>query len=138
MAHSIESRLPFLDYRLAELAFSLPSEMKILGGTTKRVLRSAMKGLLPEEVRNRKDKIGFSTPEDTWFRTDLNDTVLSVINSERFHKRPFFNHDNVKKEIMAHQAGEKNISATIWQWVNLELWMRMYIDGTIKQTQGVA
>ena len=138
MAHSIESRLPFLDYRLAELAFSLPSEMKILGGTTKRVLRSAMKGLLPEEVRNRKDKIGFSTPEDTWFRTDLNDTVLSVINSERFHKRPFFNHDNVKSEIRAHQAGEKNISATIWRWVNLELWMKMYIDEAITPTRGLA
>ncbi len=141
MAHSIESRLPFLDYRLVELAFSLPSEMKIFGGTTKQVLRSAMSGLLPEEVRCRKDRIGFSTPEDIWFRTDLKNVVLDLINSERFHQRPFFNHDNVKKEIIAHQAGEKNISAMIWRWVNLELWMRMFIDvpfkrSRVKQQQG--
>ena len=135
MAHSIESRLPFLDYRLVELAFSLPSEMKIFGGTTKQVLRSAMSGLLPEEVRSRKDRIGFSTPEDIWFRTDLKNVVLDVINSERFHQRPFFNHDNVKKEIIAHQAGEKNISLMIWRWLNLELWMRMFIDVPFKRSR---
>jgi asparagine synthase (glutamine-hydrolysing) len=134
MAHSVESRLPFLDYRLVQLAFSLPSEMKLYRGTTKQVLRSAMKDILPEEVKSRKDKIGFSTPEDLWFRTDLKEAVLSITNSELFQKRPFFDCDIVKREILAHQAGEKNISTTIWRWVNLELWMRMFIDEPLQQS----
>jgi asparagine synthase (glutamine-hydrolysing) len=134
MAHSIESRLPFLDYRLVQLAFSLPSEMKLFRGRTKRVLRSAMKDILPEEVKSRKDKIGFSTPEDSWLRTDLKEAVLDITNSELFRKRPFFDCDVVKREILAHQAGEKNISRMIWRWVNLELWMRMFIDEPLQQS----
>lgn len=62
MAHSIEARLPFLDYRLVEFAFSIPAEHKINGAVTKKILREAMKEYLPIEVYERKDKIGFSTP----------------------------------------------------------------------------
>jgi asparagine synthase (glutamine-hydrolysing) len=109
--------------------------MKLYRGTTKRVLRSAMKDILPEEVKSRKDKIGFSTPEDLWFRTDLKETVLDITNSESFRKRPFFDCDLVKREILAHQAGEKNISRMIWRWVNLELWMRMFIDEPLQQPE---
>jgi len=62
MAHSIEARVPYLDYRLVEFALSIPAEQKINGGLTKVVLREAMKDYLPPEVYNRRDKIGFSTP----------------------------------------------------------------------------
>ena len=67
MAHGVESRVPFLDYRLVEFSLSLPDEFKLRRGLTKRVLRSAMKGVLPEAVRRRTDKIGFATPEQVWF-----------------------------------------------------------------------
>jgi asparagine synthase (glutamine-hydrolysing) len=73
MAHSVESRLPFLDYRLAEFALGLPAEFKLTGATTKRVLRDAMKGVLPERVRMRMDKLGFVTPEEVWMRQDAPD-----------------------------------------------------------------
>jgi asparagine synthase (glutamine-hydrolysing) len=68
MAHSIEARVPFLDYRLVELALGLPEEFKIAAGVTKRVLREAMTGILPEVVRTRTDKLGFQTPEEEWMR----------------------------------------------------------------------
>lgn len=68
MAHSIEGRTPFLDYRLVELSLSLPSEFKINQGISKFVLREAMKGVLPDKIRWRTSKLGFATPEEIWVR----------------------------------------------------------------------
>lgn len=68
MAHSVESRVPFVDYRLMEFALGLPAEYKISQGITKRVLREAMKGILPEPVRTRNDKMGFVTAEEVWLK----------------------------------------------------------------------
>lgn len=66
MAFSIESRVPFLDYRLVEFVFSLPSSFLIKEGYTKAILREGMKGIIPESVRIRKSKLGFATPEQIW------------------------------------------------------------------------
>lgn len=70
MAHSVESRLPFLDYRLVEFVLGLPDEYKLSRGITKRVLRESMHGMLPEKIRLRMDKIGFATPEEVWARNN--------------------------------------------------------------------
>lgn len=67
MAFSIESRLPFLDYRLVELMFSLPDHYKIRGATTKHLLMETMKGILPDTVLYRREKLGFATPGQQWF-----------------------------------------------------------------------
>ncbi|MFL5538992.1 MAG: asparagine synthase (glutamine-hydrolyzing) [Longimicrobiaceae bacterium] len=66
MAHSVESRIPFLDYRLVEFVLGLPTAHKVSGGVTKRVLREGMRGVLPERVRGRMDKMGFVTAEEAW------------------------------------------------------------------------
>ena len=68
MAHSIESRAPFLDYRLVEFVFNLPGEYKVNLGVTKYVMRNGLKDILPEDIKNRMDKLGFATPEDVWIR----------------------------------------------------------------------
>ncbi len=68
MAFSIEARVPFLDYRLAEYIYNLPPDKKINNGITKSVLRNAMKDVLPQQVLNRKDKMGFVTPEEVWIK----------------------------------------------------------------------
>ena len=68
MAHSLEARLPFLDYRLVEFCLGLPEDYKLSDGWTKRVLREGMRGRLPERVRLRRDKLGFATAEETWMR----------------------------------------------------------------------
>ncbi|MGF6781104.1 asparagine synthase (glutamine-hydrolyzing) [Paraburkholderia sp. GAS334] len=68
MAHGVEARLPFLDYRLVEFALGLPDDYKLSRGVTKRVMREGMRGILPEGVRMRMDKMGFVTPEEVWLR----------------------------------------------------------------------
>jgi asparagine synthase (glutamine-hydrolysing) len=132
MAWSIESRVPFLDYRLVEFAFELPLNQKIRRGTTKFILRNAMNGLIPESIAKRQDKIGFSTPQDEWFRTDMREVVLEIIDSASFRQRPFFDTINVKEEFESHQRRQRNVSSAIWRWLNLELWLRMFIDRSLK------
>jgi asparagine synthase (glutamine-hydrolysing) len=128
MAFSLETRLPFLDYRLVEYVFSLPSEQKIKEGVTKVVLRNAMKGTLPEEVRDRKDKMGFVVPQDIWFRKVLSDPIREIIRSKSFAERGFLNVVQTQKAFDRHCEGKINISFLIWRWVNLELWIRTFID----------
>lgn len=77
MLSSVEIRMPFMDYRLVEFCFSLPVESKIRGARTKAILREAMKGLLPEPIRDRSFKVGFSSPIADWMNTSLNKMVLS-------------------------------------------------------------
>jgi len=70
MAHSVEARAPFLDHRLVEFAYNLPDEFLESDGITKRILREAMTGILPEKIKNRKDKKGFITPEELWVKNE--------------------------------------------------------------------
>lgn len=128
MAFSIEARVPFLDYRLVEYIFSLPSEQKIRNGMTKVALRNAMKGILPEKVRTRVDKMGFATPENIWFRSILKDKIIDIIESNEFKNIGYFNVPEVKKEFESHCRGEKDIGFTIWRWMNLLLWWKMFIN----------
>jgi asparagine synthase (glutamine-hydrolysing) len=129
MAFSLEARLPFLDYRLVEFSFSLPARLKMDGGVTKVVLREAMKGTLPERVRNRMDKIGFTTPEETWFRTGLREWIGKIISSKSFAERGYFNVPKVKQIFLEYCEGKRNDHFLIWRWVNLELWLRTFFDG---------
>ncbi|WP_026182824.1 asparagine synthase (glutamine-hydrolyzing) [Leeia oryzae] len=86
MAHSIESRVPFLDYRLVEFVIGLPDEFKLSAGITKRILRDALHNTLPSSIRSRMDKLGFVTPEEVWlrelapdkFRTKLADAIVTA------------------------------------------------------------
>jgi len=128
MAHSIESRLPFLDHRLVELMFSTPSDTKIFHGTTKVVLRESMKDLLPNMINLRQDKISFNTPEDTWFRGKLKGLVENLVISESFSSRQFYNHSIVKEYLNEHMTGTQDHSFAIWRWMDLELWLRKFID----------
>ena len=82
MAHSIESRVPFLTRSLAEFVFSLPERFLIAAdGTGKSVLRAALRGIVPDAVLDRRDKIGFETPEPSWLG-ELGGWVSSVLSSE--------------------------------------------------------
>ena len=130
MAHSIESRVPFLDYRLVEFAFSMPWEQKIQLGSRKFVLRNAAKGILPDSVANRQDKMGFPTPIDIWLRGEFGDVVYEIFNSQSFKQCPFLDARKVRQEYETYRSGSKSIGITIWRWINLELWLRMFIERT--------
>ena len=78
MAHSIESRVPFLDYKLVESIYAMPMQYKIRNGVTKAVLRDGLKGILPDKIRNRISKLGFVTPEDKWINDNFEEFRLEL------------------------------------------------------------
>jgi asparagine synthase (glutamine-hydrolysing) len=129
MAFSLEARVPFLDHRLVEATLSTDGREIIVNGMTKNPLRNAMKGILPEKIRLRIDKMGFSTPEDEWFREkEFQLLINDIINSDSFAGRRIFNVGKVKKMYVKHLSKEINISKEVWKWLHLELWFRKYID----------
>ncbi len=124
MAHSVESRVPLLDHRIVEFAYSLPPEYMIREGRTKSTLRTAMRGILPESVRMRADKMGFPTPVATWLRGDLGAEVASLLASPDARTGPLLNHDEVQRQIAMHRAGQVDLSKRIFMWLMCELWLR--------------
>ena len=130
MAFSRETRLPFLDYRLVELIYSLPVELKIDKAVTKKIMRKAMKGNVPEKIRNRHDKVGFATPEIEWFRNELNPFIIKVLNSDRIRRRPYWDSDEVKGVYKSLMQGRSS-SNLIWRFLSTELWLQRFMEGTI-------
>lgn len=129
MAFGVEGRSPFLDKDLVEYSIALKDELKIKGGYTKFILREVMKGIMPEKVRLRVDKRGFSVPMDEWYRTEgFQKLVKEILESESFAKRGYFKPEEAKKLYERHLRGEVNVAKDIWKWINLELWFRKYID----------
>jgi len=129
MWFSIESRVPFLDYRLVEASLSQHPDLVINKGNTKALLREAIKGIVPEKIRTRQDKIGFQTPEDNWFRKDFyKDFIYDLLNSGSFKNRNLIDHKYAGSLYKRHLDNKINISKDIWKWINLELWFREFID----------
>ncbi len=129
MRFSVECRVPFLDYRLVERTIATGSEWIIKNGTTKFILREAMKGILPEEIRNRQSKVGFDTPENEWFRSEKFYTLVKeILLSSSFKQRGYINSNEALSLFEQHKRGKINISRDIWKWVNLEIWFRQFID----------
>jgi asparagine synthase (glutamine-hydrolysing) len=90
MQHGIEIRMPFMDYRLVSYVFSLPLSSKIGNGYSKKILRDAMNGLLPEEIRLRKNKMGLNAPMQTWFSGPLKDYINDEVQSLSFQSNVLF------------------------------------------------
>ena len=117
MSHGIEVRMPFMDWRLVTYSFALPETSKIGGGYTKRILRQAMRGLLPDPIRLRTKKIGFVTPMDFWSRGALKAWLLDVCASRSFVESPVWNGGAARAAVEQAVNGEANISS-VWPIVN--------------------
>ncbi len=128
MATSIESRVPFLDHKLVEFTCSLPERLKLRGGTTKYILREAMKGVLPEQILSRS-KMGFPVPIGAWFRGAYKSVIDEYVLSDRAVARGIFNADFVRELVSRHQSGEENHDERLWSLVNFEIWQRQFFDG---------
>ena len=129
MWFSLEARVPFLDYRLVEKILATQSSMIIKNGVTKHILRESMKGILPEKIRVRQDKMGFDTPQDEWFKTKAwQDIINGVLSSKSFRQRNLIEPDLALNQYRQHLAGKINISKEIWKWVHLEFWFREFVD----------
>lgn len=129
-ALGVESIVPFLDHRLAELLFRVPGSMKIRSGVTKRVLRTAMTGILPEATRTRVKKTGWNAPAHVWFTGAGAEQVRDLVRSQSFRERGIYDIPAVERLIDEHEtivaSGEpvENHMMFLWQLVNLELWLR--------------
>ena len=121
---------PFLDHRLVELMFAVPGEYKIRDGVTKRLLREATVGLLPEETRTRIKKTGWNAPADRWFSRAGRGRVLELVESPEFRERGIYDVAEVRRlldeheEIVSSGRPAENHMMFFWQLVNLELWLR--------------
>lgn len=128
MAFSIESRVPYLDVHVAEYIAALPQDQKIRRGVSKPVLRRSVKGLIPESIRCRMDKMGFVTPEEVWMKGELRPFVLELLTSDTFHRRPYWDPDAVVKNYLAFLDGRSAYSPELFRIVCAELWLQMFFD----------
>jgi asparagine synthase (glutamine-hydrolysing) len=128
MAHSLEARVPFLDHRLVELAYSLAGSELINGGRTKAVLRRALGDLLPPAVRDRTDKMGFMTPEGRFLRGELGELAADVFGSRSFAERGWVDAHAVARQLEDHRRGRHDAGFELWRALNLELWARAFLD----------
>lgn len=128
MGFSVESRTPFLDYRLVEYLAGLPGNEKMREGATKALLRESMQGITPREVLERKDKMGFATPTTGWFRDQLRDDVASYIIDDRTRARGVLDMAQVERTLARHNAGEIDAANQIFRWLALEAWFRRFFD----------
>ena len=122
MAHSIESRLPFLDYRLVSLVFGLPPEWHMRGPWNKYVLREAMRGRIPESVRTRVDKMGFPVPSRNWLAGVLNEPLMDLLHSRKLRERGIYNVDNLMRDVARHRNGEVDASGAMFDVAQFEVW----------------
>ncbi|HEY2073540.1 MAG TPA: asparagine synthase C-terminal domain-containing protein, partial [Gaiellaceae bacterium] len=129
MAHSLEARVPLLDHRLVELAFSLPGDELIRRGETKSVLRRALGDLLPPAVARRRDKLGFVTPESRFLHGALGDLARDVFASQSFRERGFVDAAAATRRLEKHRSGDLRAGMELWRALNLELWARRFLDG---------
>ncbi|MFN7855550.1 MAG: asparagine synthase (glutamine-hydrolyzing) [Acidovorax sp.] len=127
MRFSVESRVPFLTTELADFLLTLPEEYLVSPqGETKHLLRRAMRGLVPDEILDRRDKIGFATPEQAW--------LLQMAPQVREWLRyplnlPFFRQDEVLKAFDQVVAGQRPFSWQVWRWINFTRWHAQHFAG---------
>jgi asparagine synthetase B (glutamine-hydrolysing) len=126
MAFGIETRLPFLDYRLVEFAFSLPDEERLEGVTTKAIARRALGDRVPAGVLARRDKMGFETPTDLWWRGRF----ARDLRGRLARKGPFQDWVEpaaVEAAVDAYLSGRRDIGLQVWRWLALEAWSQRYL-----------
>lgn len=127
MAVSIENRAPFLDFRLIELAFSMPGDLKLRDGETKYIYKKAVKDLIGENLTYRKKQM-FTVPVGEWFKSELFDDCMDLLVSDRARARGYFNYDYIESMIYKHAANEKNYTREIRALIAFEYWCREFMD----------
>lgn len=128
MAASLELRPPLLDHHLVELAFRLPSSVKVRGGTTKWVLKEVARRHLPAEVVDRR-KVGFRVPLDRWFRAGLRDTARDRLTGTDSWVAQTLDRRAVRDLLERHERGQSNEEARLWTLLCLEVWHSTFFTG---------
>ena len=124
MSVSIESRVPLLDRRIVDLVSTMPAGMKFKGGEMKYLLKKTIKNIMPVEIMNRKDKMGFPVPLHIWSKNKAKDFILDTLLSKKAKERNMINTQYVEKLINTEQP----FSRGLWGLLSLELWYNQFID----------
>lgn len=128
MAHSIEAREPCLDYELCEFMLSCKPSLKLRQGWSKWILRQTLRDILPENIRLRRTKLGFDTPQAKWMRYDLREAIKSEIASSGLQMKRFLVAEKVLHEFTKFSGGHfgSTSDSALFRVLNLELWARTY------------
>jgi asparagine synthase (glutamine-hydrolysing) len=125
MMVSLESRVPLLDHRIVELAARMPPMIKYKGGRSKFIFRKVVENIVPTEVFDRKDKMGFPVPLNEWYGQPLvKDFIHETLLGKRARQRGWVN----PKTLESSQMGERNFGRGMWGMLCLELWMQAYFN----------
>ena len=127
MANSLECRVPFLDHRIVEFMFQVPSHYKLRGFLLKYLLKKTFRDILPARIYYR-GKHGFGVPMGRWFRRELADFTSRILLERRTLSRGYFNPQGIKNLLEEHRRGQFDHSHRLWALLLLELWHRFYID----------
>jgi len=137
MAHGIEVRMPFMDWRLVTYSFGLPPETKLGGGFTKRIVRDAMKGVMPDSIIKRQSKIGYGLPMIEMFNGPMKDLLVKVMNHQIWLESPFWNGTQVRDFVLQKTLNkqwtydEYGFIQQIWLLMNLVIWKLVFIENDI-------
>lgn len=126
MAHALEVRVPFLDYQFVEFCATIPGDLKLEGFTTKSIFRSAMKGILPDQIRGR-GKQGYSLPIKNWLRQELREYMTDLLTSSPL-MREAFNLEYIRQLMREHQEYRANHNHILWALINLAIWHRLFLE----------
>jgi asparagine synthase (glutamine-hydrolysing) len=127
MAANLEVRVPFLNFEMVELAARMPPELKLRGLKRKYILKRVAEKLLPKELVWRK-KAGFGAPIRSWLRGPLRPMVDDLLSEETVQRRGLFKPREVQRIIAANLSGREDYNLQVFQLLNLELWMRTFMD----------
>ena len=127
MAASMELRVPFLDHKVVEYAFKLPSDFKFNGKMTKGIIKKVAEEYLPGDIVHRS-KMGFPIPMERWLRKEFKDKVSDILFDPGTVNRGYFNFNYIKRLWASHQKEELNHALPVWLIVLFELWHRRFID----------
>lgn len=124
MAHGLESRVPLLDKEFIEFAATIPADVKFKNGNMKHILQEVGRKILPSQVIDRKNKMGFPTPFSAWSQGALRDYVIDTFTDEAAKNRPYINNAN----ITSYLEGETEFGRGLWGMFSYELWQKKFHD----------
>ncbi|MGA7538171.1 MAG: asparagine synthase (glutamine-hydrolyzing) [Steroidobacteraceae bacterium] len=123
MAASLEARMPFMDHQLAAFVSRLPDEWRVRGLTTKRILREAMRRVLPAAILERP-KIGFRVPVNAWFRGSMRGYLTDHLLGADSRTRDYYRPQALRGYLDEHAHGRQNHEKLLWSLLSLEIWHR--------------
>lgn len=128
MSRSLEARTPFLDYRMVQLAFSMPGNFKLRDGETKYILKKAVSGLIGENLTYRRKQM-FTVPVGEWFKSHLQQYMREVLGGDGLAGRGLYRYEAITKLMDEHTDGSANRTRELRALMAIEIWIREIIEG---------